>query len=229
MPNLMRFRLPVAQVITVSLVALALPPAPARSAVLDDLFERPGPNLYRQCATDLLRAKVPNAVAAAACSNTVRPDDLGVCVRRMAEVQVAGEQAVEVCRRVRRPLEAGTCVVHISRNAAQTLFADVLEGCRRTLLPLSFSQCVVGLNRDLNLATKQAIDTCLDTSDRPRDVLPVSIPGSNLPPRIPTITPSTSPTTPDTPLPPSASPTQLRTTPNTTPDTTPNLSLPQRN
>ncbi|WP_238393254.1 hypothetical protein [Myxacorys almedinensis] len=224
------FRLPVAQVITASLVALAvpLPPelhmafiVPAHGAVLDDLFERPEPNLYRLCAADLARANVPTAVVAEACSNAVRPDDLGVCVRRMAEVQVAGVDALSVCRQVRRPLEAATCVVDIGRQAAQTAFADVLDSCRRTLLPATFSRCVVGLNNDLNIATKQAIATCLDTSDRPRDLVPVTIPSSDLPPAVPTITPSASPSTPGTPLPPGSSPVQ--------PSPTLNTPLPQRN
>ena len=211
------FRLPVAQVITASLVALAMPVAPARSAVLDDLFERPGPNLYRRCAEDLTRAKVSTTETADACSKAFRPDDLGVCVRRMTEVQVAGPDALSVCRQVRRPLDASTCVVDIGRKATQTVFADVLDNCRRSLLPVQFSQCVVGLNQKLKISTKDAIDSCINATDRPNDVLPVSIPGSNLPPQIPTTTPTYPSTT--NPSTPTTNPSTPATNPSSTPDT----------
>ena len=200
----------VAQVITASLVALVIPATNARAAILDDVFIRPGvPDAdYDRCARDLLRAKVASADVADACAKALRPKDLGVCVDRIVATNVSGSDALSVCRNVRRPVEASTCVVDIRRKAAETALVDVLDSCRRSLLPERFSKCVVDLNRELKLATKQAIDTCIDASDRAVDLPPTTLPAPTAPaPTTPApTTPAPTTPAPTTPTPPATTP-----------------------
>jgi hypothetical protein len=207
MMNLRRLRLPVAQIVTASLIAIALPIAPAKA-----LFGG-ARNPYESCAAGLTRAQVSAAEAASACGQALKPDDLGTCVNRIADEKVSGADALLVCRQVRRPVEAASCVVGIRRGVSDTAIVDVLDSCRRSLLPQTFSDCVVGLNSQLKVGGKQAIASCLDASDRPRDLLPTFIPlGNEIP--IP-ITPSLIPT----PVVPSTSQPSTQTQPST-PSTT---------
>lgn len=180
-----RLRFAIVQVVTGSLVALALP-TPAQAGVLDDVFDRvfgDGPNPYQRCAADLTRSRISSNEAAIACSQALRPDDLGVCVQRTTQSGVAGGDALSVCRFVRRPVDASTCVADIRRQAAQATLANVLNGCRSSLLPVQFSRCVVGLNRNLRLATDTAIAQCISAGD-PNDLPQTSIP-IGAPPQIP--------------------------------------------
>ena len=213
----------VASIVGASLVMLALP---VRAGVLDDLLIRPGVDEadYDSCARDLSRGKVLAVSAADACAKANRPRDLGICVDRVTRINVTGDDALAVCRQVRRPVEASTCVVDISRRAPQTAFVNVLNGCRQSLLPERFSKCVVDISRELKLTTDQSIENCISATDRSRDLLPTVLPGSTtttpLPAPIsaPTTTPGTSPTSPVSPG---------RTTP-TPPKTTPGTVTPQR-
>ena len=184
--NLKRLRLPVSCSVAASLVAIALPIAPAKAFFGSDRRD------YESCASDLTRAKVSAAEATNACGQALKPGDLGNCVNRIADEKVSGADALLVCRQVRRPVEAASCVVDIRRGVSDTALVDVLDSCRRSLLPQTFSDCVVGLNSQLKVGGKQAIASCLDASDRPRDLLPTFIPlGNEIP--IPT-TPSLTPT-----------------------------------
>ncbi len=212
--SLKGLRLPIAQIVTASLIAIALPMAPAQA--LFGGARKP----YESCAADLTRAQVSAADAASACGQALRPDDLGTCVNRIADQKVSGADALSVCRQVRRPVEAASCVVGIRRGVLDTAIVDVLDSCRRSLLPQTFSDCVVGLNRQLKVGGKQAIASCLDTNDRPRDLLPTFIPLGN-PIPIPT-TPSGVPT----PIVPSTSQpqTQFQTQPSTPSTTQPSES-----
>ena len=174
--SLKGLRLAVAQIVTASLIAIALPATPAKA-----LFGR-AINPYTSCAADLTRAKVSAAEAANACGQALKPDDLGTCVNRIVDEKVAGSDALSVCRQVRRPVDAASCVVGIRRGVTDTAIVDVLDSCRRSLLPQTFSDCVVGLNSQLKVGGKQAISSCLDASDRPRDLLPTFIPiGKEIP------------------------------------------------
>lgn len=202
--SLRGLRLPVAQIVTASLVAIALPVAPAKA------FFGKALNPYQSCAADLTRANVSAAEAASACGQALNPKDLGTCVNRIADEKVAGADALSVCRQVRRPVEAARCVVGIRRGVSDTAIVDVLDSCRRSLLPQTFSDCVVGLNSQLKVGGKQAIASCLDASDRPRDLVPTFIPIGN---EIPI------PTTPFVPTPVVPSTTQPQTQPST-PSTT---------
>jgi hypothetical protein len=232
-----RLRWGVAQVITASLVALTIPATNAKAAILDDILIRPGVDDadYDRCARQLSQAKVATADIASACAQAVRPGDLGVCVDRITRVNVSGADALSVCRNVRRPVEAATCVVDIRRRAAETALVDVLDSCRRSLLPDRFSECVVELSRNLKLATKQAIDTCIDASDRATDLVPTTVPSGAPPTQVvpepttpgPATPAPTTPTTPTTPTPPTTTP--APTTPDsTTPAPSPGTVTPQR-
>lgn len=182
-----KVRWSVAQCVTASLAAVAVPIAPANA-----LFGGSA-NPYEVCTRDLTRAQVSTTDAANACAQALRPKDLGDCVDRIADEKISGADALSVCRQVRRPIEAGNCVVRIRRQASDTAIVDVLDSCRRSLLPERFAECVVGENRQLKISGKQAIDTCIDASDRPNDVLPTFIPaGSDIPgaTTAPSITPT---------------------------------------
>lgn len=221
--NLMQsrsIRLSIVPLVIGSLVAVS---APAKAGILDDVFFRPGVDEadYDNCAKAMAGAKISTADAASACANALRPKDLGVCVTRITQNNVPGVDALSVCRQVRRPVDAATCVVNIRTKAAQTALVDVLDGCRRSLLPDRFGKCVVDLHTELKLPTKQAIDTCIDATDRAQDLPPTTLPsGSAIPPVTPipaptTPTPSTSTPTPATPTPPTTSPAPTAPRPGT--------------
>lgn len=218
----------VASIVGGSLIGLAIP---ARAAVLDDIFIRPGVDEadYDSCARDLVRGKVTTAVAADACAKAIRPRDLGICVERIARNNISGDDALSVCRQVRRPVEAANCVTEIARRAPSTATVNVLDGCRRSLLPERFSRCVVDLSRELRLATDQSIANCIDATDRSRDLLPTVLPGSTTTP--PITTPPSGSSTPAPPVSPGqTTPGQTTPTPpTTTPGTTrPGTVTPQR-
>ena len=207
------------QVVTASLVGFALPVTQANAAILDDLFFRNTVDEadYDSCAEALAGAKIATGDAANACANALRPKDLGVCVTRITRNNISGADALSVCRQVRRPVDAATCVVDIRTKAAQTALVDILDSCRRSLLPDRFGKCVVDLHRELKLPTKQAIDTCIDASDRAQDLPPTTLPpGSTPAPTTPAPTPA--PSTP-APTPAPSTPTPPTTTPAPRPGT----------
>ena len=47
---------------------------------------------------------------------------------------------------------------------------STLDHCRRSLLPLRYSACVVGLSGQLTLEPQNAIATCIDAEDFPREI-----------------------------------------------------------
>ncbi|NJK53940.1 MAG: hypothetical protein HC936_16150 [Leptolyngbyaceae cyanobacterium SU_3_3] len=217
--NLMRskpVRGSVVHFVTASLVAIAMPVSPAKAEIFGGIFKNQ-PNPYLVCATDLTRAKIATTEAANACAQALRPQDLGTCVDRISTEKIPATDALAVCRRVRRPIEAGNCVVRIRQQATDAALVDVLDSCRRSLLPERYAECVVGLNRQLKIAGKEAIGTCLSASDRPNEVEPTFIPAgapipgatsptptpvvpsSSVPAPTPTATPMTPTATPMTP------------------------------
>ncbi|KAM3101176.1 hypothetical protein ACKFKF_09360 [Phormidesmis sp. 146-12] len=209
----------VAPLVTVSLLAIALPIAPAKAEIFGGIFSNQ-PNPYLVCSRDLAGAKISTADAASACAQALRPRDLGTCVVRIANNKIAGTDALSVCRQVRRPVEAGNCVVRIRQQASDAAVVDVLDSCRRSLLPERYAECVVGLNRQLKVAGKEAINTCLNASDRPSDVLPTfipagaEIPGASSPVPTPVVPNSTESPAPITPTPSTTTPTPSTTTPD---------------
>ncbi len=147
-------------------------------------------NNFRLCASELLEAGIAAPVAADACAAALYPRDLTICVVRIdRETNIAAADALETCRQVRRPKDLAKCVVNISNGTQNAVVRDILDNCRLSLLPVRFSECVVGLNKEVDFSAGQVMATCIDASDRPRDLYPRTIvpvrPGNVLPEAIP--------------------------------------------
>lgn len=147
-------------------------------------------NNFRLCASELLEAGIAASVAADACAAALYPRDLTICVARIdRETNIAAEDALATCRQVRRPKDLAKCVVNISNGTQNAVVRDILDNCRLSLLPLRFADCVVGLNKEVDFSAGQVMATCIDASDRPRDLYPRTIipgrPGSVLPEAVP--------------------------------------------
>jgi hypothetical protein len=165
---------------------------------------------YQACATKLDKAGIKGDAAAKACSEVVRPEELGECVEDIMLQKADINPTLKACTQVRRPRELGICVTEIRRQDKTAPLPETLEYCRRSLLPAQYGGCVVGFNRrPLQLATKDGFNTCIDASDRPTDLRPNFIPIDRLPsltnslPTPSNSTPSSSSTSPS----PSPSPT----------------------
>lgn len=214
--NLMQSRSVRFSIVPLVIGSLMAVSAPAKAALLDDVFFRNTVDEadYDNCARALADAKIAPAEAASACANALRPKDLGVCVTRINRNNISGADALSVCSQVRRPVDAATCVVNIRTKAAQTALVDILDSCRRSLLPDRFGKCVVDLHTELKLPTKQAIDTCIDATDRAQDLPPTPLPSGSVTPPATTIPAPTTPTpSPSTPTPSTSTPTPPTTTP----------------
>ncbi len=165
------------QMAIAGLMAMALPPAPATAFDWLNLEV----NEYRVCAIRLQRAGIRPEAIGTACSVALRPKELGDCVVGITrKTDITAIDALTTCRQVRRPLELSACVVDISRRTQKPEPNAVLDNCRRSLLPVRYAQCVVGLSQRIDLTAAQAMDTCIDGSDRPKDFYP-PLPGANPP------------------------------------------------
>jgi hypothetical protein len=134
-------------------------------------------NEYRVCTARLLSVNVGAEAAAQACSTALYPKDLSACaIKIQKQTQIPGVDALSSCRQARLPKDLATCVVGISANSKETFNPAVLTYCNRSLLPLSFARCVVGLRAEVDLVAAQAMDTCIDGSDRLGGLLPPSAP-----------------------------------------------------
>jgi hypothetical protein len=165
--TLRQLRQPMAYLVTAGF-AFALP-APAQAGIFDWIDR--STNAYQTCAKELATAKIATDAAADACAKALHPDELSRCVTRTStakDVQVSAVEALSNCRQVRRPAELATCIVDIRQLTKDAPVADVLDTCRRSLLPISFSKCVVGLHKELKLAAKPSMDSCID-ANFPRD------------------------------------------------------------
>jgi hypothetical protein len=139
-------------------------------------------NDYRACAAQLLKVGVTPEAAAKNCATALRPRELSACVVTIRkETQITPIDALSACNQARRPEELSQCVVAISKVTQQTANPAALTYCGRSLLPISFAQCVVGLRQEIALNPTQALDTCIDASDRSSGVGSVSTtpPGLN--------------------------------------------------
>ncbi|MBD2439416.1 hypothetical protein [Nostoc sp. FACHB-110] len=124
-------------------------------------------NDYRACAGQLLRVGVTPQAAAQDCATALRPRDLSACVASIRQgTKIEPIDALASCSRARRPKELASCVVGVSQNTKEEVNAAVLTYCGRSLLPVTFAQCVVGLRREITLTPIQALDTCIDASER---------------------------------------------------------------
>ncbi len=173
-------------------------------------------NNYRGCAAKLLRLGITPEAASNACAGVLRPRELSNCVTRIQkQTQVAAVDILSSCRSARRPEDLGTCVVSISASKKETFDPSILNYCDRSLLPVRFAECVVGLRREIDFSATQAMDTCIDASDKLGGLLPSFIPASR--------------TNINTPLPSQSQPTQFNRTFETTPLVPSTQPVPQRN
>jgi hypothetical protein len=125
-------------------------------------------NDYRACAGQLLKVNITGEAALPACAKALRPRELSTCVVKInKEAKISALEALAACGLARRPEELATCVVNISLNTQGAVNPAVLNYCGRSLLPVRFAQCVVGLRSEVNtLPPTQALDTCIDGSDK---------------------------------------------------------------
>lgn len=140
-------------------------------------------NDYRVCAGRLLSVGVTPDAASVGCANALRPKELSLCVSRIQkQTQIAATDALASCRQARRPEDLAACVVGISANAKEAVNPAALNYCSRSLLPVRFAQCVVGLRAETDSAPVQAMDNCIDASDRAvSGYLPSFIPATRSP------------------------------------------------
>ena len=123
-------------------------------------------NDYRVCAGRLLSVGVTADAASVGCASALRPRELASCVARIQKTQIAATDALASCKQARHPEDLAACVVGISANAKEAVNRAALNYCNRSLLPVRFAQCVVGLRAETDSAPVQAMDNCIDASDR---------------------------------------------------------------
>ncbi|MFN6569451.1 hypothetical protein [Dendronalium sp. ChiSLP03b] len=127
-------------------------------------------NDYRVCAGRILREEegVTQQSVSQACAQALRPRELADCVVNIKKnTKIVAADALAYCSEARRPRDYGICVVGISNNTEEAFNPATLDYCRRSLLPVRFAQCVVGLRSEIkDLPPTQALDTCIDGSDR---------------------------------------------------------------
>ncbi|AFY50155.1 hypothetical protein Nos7524_4396 [Nostoc sp. PCC 7524] len=154
--HLMRLTAPILAV--VGCVGISVP-----SMAADGSYD----NNYRACAGRLLGVGISEQAAARACARALRPTELASCVVFIDNrTEISATDALSVCEQARRPKELATCVVSISRNTQEAVNPAVLNYCSRSLLPERFAYCVVDLRSQINIAPIQALDICIDGSDR---------------------------------------------------------------
>ncbi|MEA5420653.1 hypothetical protein VB712_15575 [Spirulina sp. CCNP1310] len=136
---------------------------------------------FQQCAADLIRVGLGVEQTKAACAMALEPTDLSNCVVGIDTLTpVSAQNALYSCFRVRRPVELAQCVVDIHRDVLVPKLTEgttldevalsTLDHCRRSLLPLRYSACVVGLSGQLTLEPQNAIATCINAEDFPREI-----------------------------------------------------------
>lgn len=140
-------------------------------------------NDYRVCAGRLLSVGITAQSASQSCATALRPRQLGNCVSRIQkQTQIASGDVLASCRQARRPEDLASCVVGISANNKEGVNPAVLGYCSRSLLPVRFAECVVGLRAETDSAPTQAMDSCIDGSDRAvTGYLPSFIPSTRSP------------------------------------------------
>jgi hypothetical protein len=142
---------------------------------------------YRACAGRLLRLGINAETASQACAEVLRPREFSTCVTKIQkQTQVAAADILPSCRLARRPDDLATCVVGISASKKEAFDPSIFNYCNRSLLPLRFAQCVVGLRNQVDFSAVQAMDTCIDASDKLGGLLPSFVPARSTPVETPT-------------------------------------------
>ena len=177
-------------------------------------------NEYQSCSASLTGVKLDRLSIAQGCAEALHPEHVGTCVARIVndtsvKNQIVNLDALDACRRVRRPLELATCVTMIHQSTqTMPLSSDaskqVLDSCRKSLLPERYGRCVVGFRNnpmqktvvDIAMTDRtqelDGLNTCLDATDYRKDIklIPLSevigpvspAPTMTNPPVSPTIT-----------------------------------------
>ncbi|MGD1871751.1 MAG: hypothetical protein ACFB02_01740 [Mastigocoleus sp.] len=154
-------------------------------------------NEFRACAGRLVNVGITPEAASSSCANALRPNELSLCVTKIRkQTQIESVNALSACRKSRRPEDLATCAVGISKTTPADANVAILEYCGLSLLPVRFGKCVVGLKREIDLSPTQAMETCIDGSDRFTGVIPSFSPVNLQPPGTFQITPQVPPVEP---------------------------------
>ncbi|MEM7553750.1 MAG: hypothetical protein AAF378_06560 [Cyanobacteria bacterium P01_A01_bin.84] len=136
-------------------------------------------NDFRACAGRLVNVGITAEAASRNCARALRPNDLSLCVTKIKkQTQIESVNALSACSQSRRPEDLATCAIGISKTTPADTNVAILEYCGRSLLPVRFAKCVVGLKVEIDLSPNQAMETCIDASDRVTGVLPSFAPVS---------------------------------------------------
>jgi hypothetical protein len=161
---------------TIGMVATSLP---AQALIYGPTRIVPPVAEFETCARRLLDAGISPEVAANACAGALHPGDLSQCVSHIQDgTEILAIDALDACKRVRRPIEMASCVVDIDSAHDDAVALDVLDHCRRSLLPTRFSACVIGLSREIDFSTASAMTTCIAAGDRPTEFDPTFEPST---------------------------------------------------
>ena len=149
-------------------------------------------NEYQSCSASLTDVKLDRLSVAQGCAEALHPQDVGTCVVRIVNdksvnSKIVNLDALDACRRVRRPLELATCVTMIHQSTERMPLSNdgsklVLDSCRKSLLPERYGRCVVGFRNnplqktvvDVALSDRtqelDGLNTCLDATDYRKDI-----------------------------------------------------------
>lgn len=169
--------------ISVSLLILEVPLLPVVAGSADW-------NQFDVCVTEIAQYEVTQDKVALACSDALIPKELSQCVTMIRRATpIKGDDALDACYQVRRPIDLGHCVADIynaipnlssipTENGSTTLeeppLLTLLTSCRASLRPGYYSECVIAVNRDLSDMTPiKALNKCLAAEDFPRALFPV--------------------------------------------------------
>lgn len=131
--------------------ALALNPLPVLA----------GAGNYEECAEDLLEIGIDLETITIACSEALRPQNIGDCAFEIDYVtNLNAVDILEACRTVRRPVELGQCVEEIHDEIPTIDSQLVLNTCQQSLLPKQLADCTLGLHEELPLSAEELLVTC---------------------------------------------------------------------
>ena len=156
-------------------IALALPATfgaatPANAEAIIGI-----PHDVRRCVNRLNNFDIDPDLIASTCAYSWSANDVSKCVQTIARhTSIDATSALKACRKTRRPRGVSRCVRQIARvdgNSAASTEAS-LGFCHRSLLPERFADCTTALVNNLDRDPNEAMQTCIDGRDRPRDLYP---------------------------------------------------------
>lgn len=165
----------------VGLLATTISSRPAFASNFDNFNEE----RFDRCLVQMLKSRISERDAGAACADALNPEELSTCVRKIEiGTPVVPQEALKACFRVRRPEDLANCVVDIHDGIKDrdkeidttTLIENsslALDYCRRSVLPARYSKCVLALNFEFTDAEpSEAMETCISAEDFPRQLFP---------------------------------------------------------